>query len=114
MTKSLAFSLLKMSYKGLMVDGAHLAYVTAIRSKENCSHLEESIKKQQLMCADLQNDLTSCREKEKELLDFSEKLTSLNAELQATKDNLSIQVCSLSASQYTSCCKLGSRKNIGK
>ncbi|XP_065883671.1 coiled-coil domain-containing protein 186-like [Dysidea avara] len=62
------------------------------RSEAKCLQLEESAKKQQLICADLQNDLASCLEKERELLEFSEKLTSLNAELQATKDNLSIQV----------------------
>jgi len=96
MTKSLAFSQLRMSFKGLLADCGIMfsfgPYVTAVRSKAKCLQLEESVKNQQLICADLQNDLASCREKERELLEFSEKLTSLNAELQATKDNISIQV----------------------
>jgi len=75
-----------------MVSCARGPYVTTGRSQEKCVQFEESIKRQQLICEDLQNDLASCQEKERELLEFSEKLTSLNAELQATKDNLSIQV----------------------
>ena len=87
-----------MNFKGLIADCGIMVslgpYVNcdAVRSKANCLQLEESVKKQQLICADLQNDLASCLEKEKELLEFSEKLTNLNVELQATKDNLSIQV----------------------
>ena len=50
------------------------------------------MKKQQLIQSELESDLESCREKNSELLSFTEKLTSLNAELQATKDNLTTQV----------------------
>ena len=96
MTKSQTFSQLRMNFTGLIADCGIVVslgpYVNTVRSKAKCLQLEESIKKQQLICADLQNDLASCREKERELLEFSEKLTSLNVELQATKDNLSIQV----------------------
>ena len=96
MTKSQAFSQLRMNFKGLIADCGIVVslgpYVNVVRSEAKCLQLEESAKKQQLICADLQNDLASCLEKERELLEFSEKLTSLNAELQATKDNLSIQV----------------------
>lgn len=66
-----------------------------VRLKEQCLLLEESLKKQQLFHSELENDLESCREKNRELLSFSEKLTSLNAELQTTKDSLTIQVVSV-------------------
>ena len=41
---------------------------------------------------ELESDLESCQERNTELLSFSEKLTSLNAELQATKDTFTAQV----------------------
>ena len=49
-------------------------------------------------CDDLQDDITSFEKKERELLSFSEKLASSNAELQASKTALEKKVTALTAS----------------
>ena len=49
-------------------------------------------------CEDLQDDITSFEKKERELLSFSEKLASSNAELQTSKTALEKKVTELTAS----------------
>ena len=53
---------------------------------------EDDVYELKQACEDLQDDITSFEKKERELLSFSEKLASSNAELQASKTVLEKKV----------------------
>ena len=57
-------------------------------------------------CDELQDDLTSFEKKERELLSFSEKLASSNAELQANKTALEKKVTAYAVNLQTVLCML--------
>ena len=56
---------------------------------------EDEVYELKQACEDLQDDIASCEKKERELLSFSEKLASSNAELQTSKTSLEKKVTTL-------------------
>ena len=67
---------------------------------------EDEVYELKTACDELQDDLTSFEKKERELLSFSEKLASSNAELQANKTALEKKVTAYAVNLQTVLCML--------
>lgn len=67
--------------------------------KQEIEHLKEEMESLNSLISDLQKDIEGSRKRESELLLFTEKLTSKNAQLQSESCSLQSQVDSLSCSE---------------
>lgn len=67
--------------------------------KQEIEHLKEEMESLNSLINDLQKDIEGSRKRESELLLFTEKLTSKNAQLQSEASSLQAQVDSLSCSE---------------
>ncbi|ERE79290.1 coiled-coil domain-containing protein 186 [Cricetulus griseus] len=67
--------------------------------KQEIEHLKEEMESLNSLINDLQKDIEGSRKRESELLLFTEKLTSKNAQLQSESSSLQSQVDSLSCSE---------------
>ncbi|XP_008828442.1 coiled-coil domain-containing protein 186 [Nannospalax galili] len=84
------------------------------RSKQEIEHLKEEVENLNSLINDLQKDIEGSRKRESELLLFTEKLTSKNAQLQSESNSLQSQVDKLSCSesQLQSQCEQMKQMNV--
>jgi chromosome segregation ATPase len=84
------------------------------RSKQEIEHLKEEVGSLNSLINDLQKDIEGSRKRESELLLFTEKLTSKNAQLQSECNSLQSQFDKLSCSesQLQSQCEQVKQTNI--
>ncbi|XP_048194165.1 coiled-coil domain-containing protein 186 [Perognathus longimembris pacificus] len=69
------------------------------RGKQEIENLKEEVENLNSLISDLQKDIEGSRKRESELLLFTEKLTSKNAQLQSESNSLQSQVDKLSCSE---------------
>ncbi|KAM4852755.1 coiled-coil domain-containing protein 186 isoform 1-T3 [Thomomys bottae] len=84
------------------------------RGKQEIENLKEEVENFNSLINDLQKDIEGSRKRESELLLFTEKLTSKNAQLQSESNSLQSQVDKLSCSesQLQSQCEQAKQTNI--